>query len=168
MQTSRARLSLPAEPSFFPGQLTVSYQWYVRITVPFTFKTVNTTDHTEVHPYRVPPLPPCRPSQPLLSPPPPSSNVSRRFLGQRTRRERERALRSHHLQQADLPSPRSPSRTVLTEHRHRQSEHAAHLPPLPRGPTPHGNHSCVTPFPRRSSFSTCLGDEDCTGTGWWN
>jgi hypothetical protein len=68
-----------------------------------------------------------------------------------------------------LPSPRSLSRTVLTEHRHRQSEHAAHLPPPPpRGPTPHGHHSCVTPFPRRSSFSTCLGDEDCTGTGWRN
>jgi hypothetical protein len=29
----------------------------------------------------------------------------------------------------------------------------------------HGRHSCLTSFPLRSSFSTCLGDEDCTGTG---
>jgi hypothetical protein len=36
---------------------------------------------------------------------------------------------------------------------------------LRRLPMGHGRHSCLTSFPLRPSFSTCLGDEDCTGTG---
>jgi hypothetical protein len=36
---------------------------------------------------------------------------------------------------------------------------------LGRLPMDHGHHSWLTSFPLRSSFSTCLGDKDCTGTG---
>jgi hypothetical protein len=65
-----------------------------------------------------------------LADPPPSFTLSRRSLAQRRRRQRERAVRSHTVQDSlhpTLPSQPIISTRSLTQRRRRQRERAAHV-----------------------------------------